>query len=111
MVAEDAAGAAAGRPATAELEALMTLHRRSHPDAPAGQLTRAFDTAANLHAVTHALAVAGVLAELGMDTTTLVAALLRDTVGDTAYTVDQLRADFGEEVATPAGGGRALGRG
>src|SRR2546421_902941 len=110
MVAEDAGRAAAGLPAPAELEALMTLHRRSHPDAPVGQLTRAFDTAADLHAATHALAVAGVLAGLGMDTTTLVAALLHDTVGNTAYSVDQLRADFGDEVATLVGGVTALGR-
>ena len=36
--------------------------------------------------ITHPLAVAQILAELGMDTTTLVAALLHDTVEDTSYT-------------------------
>ena len=40
-----------------------------------------------------------ILAELGMDTTTLVAALLHDTVEDTDYPLDKLRAEFGEEVA------------
>ncbi|HWB35795.1 MAG TPA: bifunctional (p)ppGpp synthetase/guanosine-3',5'-bis(diphosphate) 3'-pyrophosphohydrolase, partial [Rugosimonospora sp.] len=39
------------------------------------------------------------LADLGMDTTTLVAALLHDTIEDTAYTLDEMRAEFGEEVA------------
>ena len=34
-----------------------------------------------------------------MDTTTLVAALLHDTVEDTDYPLDKLRAEFGEEVA------------
>ena len=34
-----------------------------------------------------------------MDTTTLVAALLHDTVEDTDYSLERLRADFGEEVA------------
>jgi GTP diphosphokinase / guanosine-3',5'-bis(diphosphate) 3'-diphosphatase len=43
--------------------------------------------------------VATILAELGMDTTTLVAALLHDTVEDTDYSLDRLRTDFGEEVA------------
>ena len=38
--------------------------------------------------ITHPLAVATILAELGMDTTTLVAALLHDTVEDTGYTLD-----------------------
>jgi GTP pyrophosphokinase len=49
--------------------------------------------------ITHPLAVATILAELGMDTTTLVAALLHDTVEDTGYTMEALTADFGSEVA------------
>ena len=40
--------------------------------------------------ITHPLAVANILAELGMDTTTLVAALLHDTVEDTGYSLEQL---------------------
>jgi GTP pyrophosphokinase len=40
-----------------------------------------------------------VLGELGMDTTTLAAALLHDTVEDTRYTLTQLRIDFGDDVA------------
>ena len=49
--------------------------------------------------ITHPLAVAQILAELGMDTTTLVAALLHDTVEDTEYTMTELRDEFGAEVA------------
>ena len=49
--------------------------------------------------ITHPLAVATILADLGMDTTTLVAALLHDTVEDTDYTLDDVREDFGDEVA------------
>ncbi|GII21989.1 hypothetical protein Pme01_15860 [Planosporangium mesophilum] len=48
--------------------------------------------------ITHPLAVAQILAELGMDTTTLVAALLHDTVEDTSYTLQALESDFGSEV-------------
>ena len=40
-----------------------------------------------------------ILAELGMTPATLAAALLHDTVEDTAYTMPQLRRDFGEEIA------------
>jgi guanosine-3',5'-bis(diphosphate) 3'-pyrophosphohydrolase len=43
--------------------------------------------------------VATILAELGMDTTTLCAGLLHDTVEDTDYSLDMLRRDFGDEVA------------
>ena len=42
--------------------------------------------------ITHPLAVTTILAELGMTPPTLCAALLHDTVEDTAYTLDQLRA-------------------
>lgn len=41
--------------------------------------------------ITHPLAVATILAELGMTPTTLAAALLHDTVEDTGYTLDRLR--------------------
>jgi GTP pyrophosphokinase len=44
------------------------------------------------------VAVAAILAELGMTPPTLAAALLHDTVEDTDYTLDQLRKDFGDEV-------------
>jgi GTP pyrophosphokinase len=43
--------------------------------------------------------VATILAELGMDTTTLVAALLHDTVEDTGMTLADITTDFGPEVA------------
>ncbi len=49
--------------------------------------------------ITHPLAVATILAELGMTEPTLCAALLHDTVEDTSYTLEQLRADFGDTIA------------
>ncbi|WP_222263634.1 RelA/SpoT family protein [Modestobacter marinus] len=91
------------------LEPLAALHRQSHPKADLALLQRAYDVAEEAHAaqkrksgdpyITHPLAVATVLAGLGMDTTTLVAALLHDTVEDTGVTLDAIRADFGPEVA------------
>ncbi|MEO3746658.1 bifunctional (p)ppGpp synthetase/guanosine-3',5'-bis(diphosphate) 3'-pyrophosphohydrolase [Plantactinospora sp. B5E13] len=91
------------------LEPLIATHRFAHPKADARLLQRAFDTAARWHSgqyrksgdpyITHPLAVATILANLGMDTTTLVAALLHDTIEDTDYGLDQMRADFGAEVA------------
>jgi guanosine-3',5'-bis(diphosphate) 3'-pyrophosphohydrolase len=91
------------------LEPLAAVHRELHPKADLGLLQQAYDVAEEKHRhqrrksgdpyITHPLAVATILAELGMDTTTLVAALLHDTVEDTDYTVELLRADFGDEVA------------
>jgi GTP pyrophosphokinase len=48
--------------------------------------------------ITHPLEVALTLAELGMDSITLAAALLHDTVEDTSYTLETLHGDFGPEV-------------
>ena len=60
--------------------------------------------------ITHPLAVTTILAELGMNTDTLCAALLHDTVEDTAYTLAELRKEFGEEVATLVDGVTKLDR-
>ncbi|SDR99785.1 RelA/SpoT family protein [Corynebacterium timonense] len=91
------------------LDPLLAIHRTYHPKADAELLGRAYATAERLHEgvyrksgdpyITHPLAVATICGEIGMDTTTLVAALLHDTVEDTEYSVDDLTRDFGPEVA------------
>ncbi len=91
------------------LEPLIKTLRNTHPKADVRLVERAYDVAAHHHReqkrksgdpyITHPLAVATILAELGMNTETLCAALLHDTVEDTSYTLDQLRADFGDVVA------------
>ncbi|WP_246497838.1 RelA/SpoT family protein [Natronoglycomyces albus] len=91
------------------LEPLVATHRAAHPRADIRLLQKAYDTADRLHEgqfrksgdpyITHPLAVASILAELGMDTNTMVAALLHDTVEDTAYALEELEEEFGGEVA------------
>ncbi|MCL6713659.1 bifunctional (p)ppGpp synthetase/guanosine-3',5'-bis(diphosphate) 3'-pyrophosphohydrolase [Pseudoxanthomonas sp. z9] len=49
--------------------------------------------------ITHPVAVAGVLAELGMDAETLIAAILHDTIEDTPLTREAIAGEFGESVA------------
>ncbi|HEY0698626.1 MAG TPA: HD domain-containing protein, partial [Micromonospora sp.] len=88
---------------------LARTHRGIHPSADTNILRRAYAIAERMHRgqmrksgepyITHPLAVAQISAELGMDTTTLVAALLHDTVEDTEYTLSALQGDFGREVA------------
>ncbi|MFN8232740.1 MAG: bifunctional (p)ppGpp synthetase/guanosine-3',5'-bis(diphosphate) 3'-pyrophosphohydrolase [Actinomycetota bacterium] len=48
--------------------------------------------------IEHPVAVAGILADLRLDTTTIEAALLHDTVEDTDVTLDELQEAFGGEV-------------
>jgi GTP pyrophosphokinase len=91
------------------LEPLFRTVRANHPKADLALLERAYDTAEKHHRgqtrksgdpyITHPLAVTTILADIGMTEPTLVAALLHDTVEDTPYTLDQLRSDFGDEVA------------
>ncbi|HEX7164263.1 MAG TPA: HD domain-containing protein [Trebonia sp.] len=88
---------------------LIAAHRRIFPGADADLLRHAYAVADHWHSgqvrksgapyITHPLAVAILLADIGMDTTTLVAALLHDTVEDTGLTIGQVKAEFGAEVA------------
>jgi GTP diphosphokinase / guanosine-3',5'-bis(diphosphate) 3'-diphosphatase len=102
-------GAQRGPTMNPVLEPLIKTLRNTHPKADVRLVERAYDVAAHHHReqkrksgdpyITHPLAVATILAELGMNTETLCAALLHDTVEDTPYTLDQLRTDFGDVVA------------
>ncbi|MFF7199353.1 RelA/SpoT family protein [Streptomyces sp. NPDC008141] len=84
-------------------------HRAHHPDADLAILHKAYVLAETSHRgqfrksgepyITHPLAVTLILAELGAETTTLTASLLHDTVEDTDVTLEQVKAEFGAEVA------------
>ncbi len=88
---------------------LIRTIRSHHPKADIALIERAYATAEGAHAdqkrqsgepyVTHPVAVAQILADLGIGSKTIAAALLHDTIEDTAYTLDQLHSDFGDEVA------------
>ena len=84
--------------------------RLHHPGISTDDIQRAFEVAENAHTgqqrksgepyITHPVAVAGILAELGLDKATIIAALLHDTVEDTPYNLTQLKNDFGDEVSS-----------
>ncbi|NWF29210.1 bifunctional (p)ppGpp synthetase/guanosine-3',5'-bis(diphosphate) 3'-pyrophosphohydrolase [Streptomyces sp. PKU-EA00015] len=88
---------------------VVDAHRAHHPDADLAQLHKAYVLAESSHRgqfrksgepyITHPLAVTLILAELGAETTTLTASLLHDTVEDTEVTLEQVKAEFGAEVA------------
>ncbi|WP_411286177.1 RelA/SpoT family protein [Lapillicoccus sp.] len=95
-----------GNPA---LEPILQTVRTTHPKADVAVIERAYEIAEIAHRgqmrksgdayITHPLAVTTILAELGMTPATLAAALLHDTVEDTAYGLEELRREFGDEVA------------
>ncbi|KRF06384.1 GTP pyrophosphokinase [Arthrobacter sp. Soil782] len=91
------------------LEPLLRTVRANNPKEDLEFIKRAYEVAERSHEgqkrksgdpyITHPVAVATILAELGMTGTTLAAALLHDTVEDTSCTLDDIRRDFGQEVA------------
>ena len=103
------------KPSTsAALDPLFAAMRQHHAKVDTAVIERAYRTAEHYHDgqtrksgdsyITHPLAVATILAGLGLTEPTICAALLHDTVEDTGYTLAQLTADFGEEVATMVDG-------
>ncbi len=87
---------------------VVEAHRAHYPDADLEPLRRAYVLAESSHRgqtrksgepyITHPLAVTLILAQLGAEITTLTASLLHDTVEDTDVTLDQVRAEFGDDV-------------
>ena len=102
------------------LQALITTLRRASPKADVKTVLRAYEVADAAHAgqqrksgepfIIHPIGVAEVLAELGMDTPTICAALLHDTVEDTDMTIADLARDFGDECAMLVDGVTKLDR-
>ncbi len=91
-----------------QMSTLLTTVKAVHPG-DIRSIERAYVVAARAHRgqrrksgdpfITHPIAVAMIVAELGMRPEIICAALLHDTVEDTPYTLAQLREEFGEEVA------------
>src|SRR6516225_12347518 len=90
---------------------VQALERRLHAylaDEQVARVRKAYLIGARAHAgqtrksgepyITHPVAVAGILAELGMDAETIIAAILHDTLEDTQLTSEQITAEFGETV-------------
>lgn len=90
------------------LQPIVRACRAHHPDADLSILEHAYRRAVWQHRnqrrrsgepyIIHPLAVAQILADLGMGSLVVAAGLLHDTVEDTDYTLDQCREEFGDTV-------------
>ncbi len=91
------------------IQEILDLLASKNPEANLELVQKAYVFAAAAHAgqtrlsgepyLSHPLAVAHTLAELGFDEATIVAGLLHDTVEDTKATIEELDENFGEDVA------------
>jgi GTP diphosphokinase / guanosine-3',5'-bis(diphosphate) 3'-diphosphatase len=99
---------------------LMDKVRRNRPGDDLDLLRRAYDFASEQHRsqhresgdlyLSHPLAVAGVLADMKLDVTTLCAALLHDIVEDTRIPIEKITEMFGADVARVVSGATKISR-
>lgn len=91
------------------LDAVLDEYRKMYPKGKTGIIERAYVVAERAHSgqvrksgepyITHPLAVAEIIAQMGLPDTVIAAALLHDVVEDTEYPLETLREEFGDEVA------------
>ena len=103
-----------------ELAPLLASYRSRHPKASVTLVNRAYLTARRAHQhqvrgsgesyINHPIAVAKIVADIGLDEVSLAAALLHDAVEDTEITIEQVEREFGAEVASIVDGVTKLER-
>ena len=99
---------------------LIECIRKYHPSANTDIIEKAYHVADEAHEgqlrksgepyIVHPLSVALILADLEMDKETIVAGMLHDVVEDTVMTLDEIKEEFGEEVAVLVDGVTKLGQ-
>jgi GTP diphosphokinase / guanosine-3',5'-bis(diphosphate) 3'-diphosphatase len=100
----------AGLPPEPDVEPLLRSMRHRNPRADQAAVRRAFEVARERHAgrrrasgvpyFAHPVGVATVVADLGLDATSVVAALLHDAVGDDLLPLEEVEEGFGADVTT-----------
>jgi GTP pyrophosphokinase len=108
------------RPPADEVAPLLAAYKARHPKAATGLITQAYLMSADAHRgqnrksgeayIQHPLAVARIVADLGLDDVTVAAALLHDAVEDTGVTIEELESQFGAEVGRIVDGVTKLDR-
>ncbi|OGP13772.1 MAG: GTP pyrophosphokinase [Deltaproteobacteria bacterium RIFCSPLOWO2_02_FULL_50_16] len=101
---------AAAATSRATLEDIISAVQKYNPEADLDCIRKAYVFCSNVHKgqkrvsgdpfLIHPLQVAMILSEMRMDTVSIAAGFLHDTVEDTLVSVDEIRSVFGEEIAT-----------
>ena len=91
------------------VDGVLETYRRMYPKEKTALIEQAYAVAKVAHEgqlrksgepyITHPIAVAQIIADLGLPDSVIAAALLHDVVEDTEHSIDQIREQFGDEVA------------
>lgn len=102
------------------LAKLTEIIGKSYTEEEIANVKKAYELAAKVHKgqkrlsgepyIMHPLSVALILARLGMDDASIIAAILHDTVEDTELTNDEIKKEFGDTVAELVDGVTKIGR-
>ena len=103
-----------------DLSPLLSSYKSRHPKGSVSLINAAYEMARSAHAnqsrtsgelyITHPIAVARIVADIGLDEVSIVAALLHDAVEDTEITLADVESNFGTEVAVIVDGVTKLER-
>ncbi len=109
LIAAPAVGLGKKASAVGDTSGLLAALRTFHPESDHGIVMRAIEVATKAHNgqtrltgdpyVAHSIAVAQIIAELGLDEISVTAALLHDVVEDTEITLEEIERDFGHTVS------------
>ena len=107
-------------PVHTEIQGVVDRYRARWPKSAPDLFLRAYETADQAHQgqrrksgepyILHPVAVASVVADMGLDDVSIAAALLHDAVEDTAIELIQIQTEFGHDVATIVDGVTKLDR-
>ena len=107
-------------PVHTEIQGVVDRYKARWPKSSADLLVRAYEAALAAHQgqrrksgepyILHPVAVASVVAEMGLDDVSIAAALLHDAVEDTGIELLEIRAEFGDDVAAIVDGVTKLDR-
>ncbi|WP_227589862.1 RelA/SpoT family protein [Demequina pelophila] len=94
---------------TSAIDGVLDTYRRMYPRGRTALIEQAYQVAERAHRgqlrksgepyITHPIAVAQIIADLGMPDSTIAAALLHDVVEDTDFPLSRIEEEFGPEVA------------
>ena len=103
-----------------ELSPLLSAYKARHPKGSVSLINAAYEMARSAHAsqnrssgelyINHPIAVARIVADIGLDEVSIVAALLHDAVEDTEITIGDVESNFGSEVSAIVDGVTKLER-